>query len=82
MAPTILVARIATNDNHTITSSTIIHISGLQFESQQGNGSGRSRNATGEDINTSVHADDADPTPVIEVKRESSADATFEDNQV
>ncbi|PPQ92899.1 hypothetical protein CVT25_010454 [Psilocybe cyanescens] len=82
MAPTILVARIATNDNHTVASSRITPISGLQFGSQQGVGSGRSGNATGGDINTSVYADDADPTPVIEVKSVSSADSTFRDHHV
>ncbi|PPQ87547.1 hypothetical protein CVT25_008472 [Psilocybe cyanescens] len=82
MAPTILVARIATNDNHTIASSTITHISGLQFGPHQGSGSGRSGNTTGGDINASVHADNADPSPMIEVKMESNADAPFGDNQV
>ncbi|PPQ79228.1 hypothetical protein CVT25_002831 [Psilocybe cyanescens] len=72
MAPTVLVARIATNDNNTIESSTITHISGLQFGSQQGRGSGRSVNATGGDINASVHADDADLSLMIEEKRKSS----------
>ncbi|PPQ88152.1 hypothetical protein CVT25_005050 [Psilocybe cyanescens] len=82
MASTILVARIATNDNHTIASSTITHISGLQFESQKKSGSGCSGDAIGGDISISVHADDAELRPVIKVKRESSTDATVGDNQV
>ncbi|PPQ87709.1 hypothetical protein CVT25_011502 [Psilocybe cyanescens] len=82
MAPTILVARMATNHNHTVSSCTITHISGLQFGSQQGSGSVHSGNTTGGDINASVHVYDADPRPKIEVKMESSADAPFGDNQV
>ncbi|PPQ94739.1 hypothetical protein CVT25_007704 [Psilocybe cyanescens] len=82
MAPTILVARMATNHNHTVTSSAITHISGLQFGPQQGSGSGHSENTTGGDINASVHANDANPSPMIELKKETSADASFEGNRV
>ncbi|PPQ94507.1 hypothetical protein CVT25_014161 [Psilocybe cyanescens] len=49
MAPTFLVARIALTDpNSTVESAIITHISGSQFGSQQGSGSGRSGNATGD----------------------------------
>ncbi|PPQ73662.1 hypothetical protein CVT25_007071, partial [Psilocybe cyanescens] len=82
IAPTILVARIATNDNHTVASSTTTHISGVQFVSQQGSRSGRSANATGGHIHVAFRTDDAEPTPAIEVKRESSVDAPFGNNQV
>ncbi|PPQ81461.1 hypothetical protein CVT25_013364 [Psilocybe cyanescens] len=76
MAPTILVSRIALTDPNSIdTSATLTHVSGgLEFGSHQCSGSGRGGNATG-DCNTSVQADDAKPTPVIEVKRESRAGA-------
>ncbi|PPQ84761.1 hypothetical protein CVT25_007540 [Psilocybe cyanescens] len=84
MAPTILVARIALTDpNRTEASATLTHISGdLQFKSQQGSGSDRNGNTTGADVNASVQADNAQPTPVIEVKRESRTDVTSGDNQV
>ncbi|PPQ88849.1 hypothetical protein CVT25_010398 [Psilocybe cyanescens] len=82
MAPTILVSRIATTDNHTVASSTIAHVSGLQSGSQQGSGSGRSGNATGRDVNTSVRADSVEPTPAIEVKMFSAVDIPFGENQV
>ncbi|PPQ89913.1 hypothetical protein CVT25_009453 [Psilocybe cyanescens] len=82
MAPTILVARIATNDNHTVTSSTITHISGLKFVSQQGSGPGRNGNTTGGGVSVTIQADDAELTPVIEVKREASTGATSGNNQV
>ncbi|PPQ76472.1 hypothetical protein CVT25_002002 [Psilocybe cyanescens] len=82
MAPTILVARVAANDNQTVSSSTMTHISGLKFGSQQESGNGHSGNSTGGEINGSVHRDDAEPTPVVEVKREPNTDATSGDNQV
>ncbi|PPQ88043.1 hypothetical protein CVT25_000870 [Psilocybe cyanescens] len=83
MAPTILVARIATNDNNSVASATLTHISGdLEFGSQQGSGSGRSGTATGGDVNSFVQVDDAEPTPVIEVKKASHADGMFGDKQV
>ncbi|PPQ80969.1 hypothetical protein CVT25_014718 [Psilocybe cyanescens] len=83
MAPTVLVARIAlTNPDITIASATVTHISGLQFGPQHGSGGGHSENTTGGDINASVYVDNADPTPVIEVKRDSSAEAPFGDNKV
>ncbi|PPQ83551.1 hypothetical protein CVT25_006865, partial [Psilocybe cyanescens] len=82
MAPTILVARIATNNNPTVASSTITHISGLQFGSQQGSGSNGSGNTTRENVNTSVHTDNVDPAPVIKVMRESSANGIFGEKQV
>ncbi|PPQ83556.1 LOW QUALITY PROTEIN: hypothetical protein CVT25_006792 [Psilocybe cyanescens] len=81
MAPTILVARIATNNNPTVVSSTITHISGLQFGSQQGSGSSGSGNITRENVNTSVHTDNVDPAPVIKVMRESSAHGIFGEKQ-
>ncbi|PPQ90924.1 hypothetical protein CVT25_007851 [Psilocybe cyanescens] len=47
MAPTVLVARIATNDNNSVASATLTHISDdLQFGSQQGSGNGRSGTTT------------------------------------
>ncbi|PPQ95163.1 hypothetical protein CVT25_013308, partial [Psilocybe cyanescens] len=67
MAPTVLVARIAlTNPNNTDASAPITHISGLQFGSHQG--SGRSRNAIGGEINASIHTDDAESTSMGELK--------------
>ncbi|PPQ95691.1 hypothetical protein CVT25_000788 [Psilocybe cyanescens] len=82
MAPTVLVARTATNNN-SVESSTLTHISGdLEFGSQQGSGSGRSGNTTGGDVNALVQADDAELTPVVELTRESIVDATSGDNQV
>ncbi|PPQ90918.1 hypothetical protein CVT25_007845 [Psilocybe cyanescens] len=82
MAPTILVAIIATNNNHRATSSTITHISGLQFGSQQRSGNDRSGTTPGGDVNPSVQVDNVEPTAMSEVKRESSADASSGDNQV
>ncbi|PPQ93632.1 hypothetical protein CVT25_000818 [Psilocybe cyanescens] len=84
MAPTVLVARIAlTDSNSTDASGARTQISGnLQFGSQQGSGSSHSGDTTGGDVDASVHADEAELTPVIEVKREFSADATSGDNQV
>ncbi|PPQ90613.1 hypothetical protein CVT25_006683 [Psilocybe cyanescens] len=82
MAPTVLVARIATNDNYTVASATITHISGLKFGSQQGNDCSHGEHSTGGDINITIQADDLELTPVIKVKREVSTDATSGDNQV
>ncbi|PPQ95064.1 hypothetical protein CVT25_002015 [Psilocybe cyanescens] len=82
IAPTVLVARIATNDKNSVASSTLTHISSdLQFGPQQGSGSGHSGNTTG-DVNTSVHADNSEPTAVIELQRESSVDAVSGDDKV
>ncbi|PPQ80388.1 hypothetical protein CVT25_001705 [Psilocybe cyanescens] len=68
MAPTILVARIAlTNPNNTVASAPMTHISGLQFGSHHGSVSSRSG-----DVFTSSEIDDALPSPVVEVKRESN----------
>lgn len=83
MAPTILVARIAlTNPNNTVTSVPITDISGLQFNSEQSNDSGRSTNAIEGDVNASIQTNDAEPALVIEVKNQSSTDVMFSENQV
>ncbi|PPQ79200.1 hypothetical protein CVT25_002778, partial [Psilocybe cyanescens] len=83
MAPTVLVARTAlVNPNSTEASTTITHMSGLKFESQQGGGGGQSGNDTQGGVNESTHTDNTEPTPVIELKRQSSADAPSGDNQV
>ncbi|PPQ83906.1 hypothetical protein CVT25_000702 [Psilocybe cyanescens] len=83
MAPTVLFARIAlTNPNSTDASASITHIIGLQFASNKDTGNGSNANATGGDVNASVHAEDAEPTPVIEVKRVFRAGATPGENQI
>ncbi|PPQ94166.1 hypothetical protein CVT25_003751 [Psilocybe cyanescens] len=83
MAPTVLVARIATNNNNSVPSASSTHISGdLQFGSQQGSGNGRSGNTTGGDVSRSVQADDVELTPVVELTRQSIVDATCRDDQV
>ncbi|PPQ74132.1 hypothetical protein CVT25_003590 [Psilocybe cyanescens] len=84
VSPTILVARIALTDtNSTDASATLTHISGeLQFGSQQGSGRRHSQNTTEGEVNGCVQADDAEPTPVIEVKRESNMDGMFRVEQV
>ncbi|PPQ84572.1 hypothetical protein CVT25_015772 [Psilocybe cyanescens] len=72
MAPTVLITRIAlTKPTCTVGSVTITHSSSLQFGSQQRSGSGRSGIATGEDINDSVQTHNAEPIPMIKLKRES-----------
>ncbi|PPQ94135.1 hypothetical protein CVT25_007891 [Psilocybe cyanescens] len=81
LAPTVLVARLALTDpNNVGVPATSTHISGLQFGSQQGSGSGHSGNTTGIDVGALDHTDDAEPTPFIELRRESSTDAA--ENQV
>ncbi|PPQ94732.1 hypothetical protein CVT25_007697 [Psilocybe cyanescens] len=81
LAPTVLVARIAlSNPNNA--PATITHVSVLQFGSQQGNSSCHSGNTPAGDFNVSAHTDDAEPTPIIELKRKSSVDALSGDNQV
>ncbi|PPQ90612.1 hypothetical protein CVT25_006682 [Psilocybe cyanescens] len=83
LAPTVLVTRISLTDTtNTVVPATITHVSGLQFGSQQGSGSGCSGNITGRDVSASADTDDAEQTPKIELKRESSTDASSGDNQV
>ncbi|PPQ90323.1 hypothetical protein CVT25_007725 [Psilocybe cyanescens] len=72
MAPTVLVARIALiNPDNARVSSTVTHISALQFGSRHG--SGHRRHSTAGEISVIFHSENAALASVVELKRECPA---------
>lgn len=82
MAPTVMVARIALTNSSVLAPTVTSHISGLQFQSEQGWANSHCGDYISGNLSNTVHTDEKSQSPVIEIKMRSDSHGTVEESAV